>query len=216
VLDHILRLLHPFVPFITEGIFQKLNETVPVRGLTGIAEVENSEALVIAEWPKAIESIIDSDAEKQVESVQTVICLIRDIRSKTNKPPSEMLVVSAKLQQETVEVLNRNANLIRYLAGVREFVAGITTVKPANAAVAIADATEVYVHDVREPQKERLKLEKQKREIEDAKRAVEAKLANENFVSRAKPQVVARAKERLAELSEQLAAIEKHLSELNG
>ena len=216
VLDHILRLLHPFVPFITEGIFQKLNETVPVRGLTGIAEVENSEALVIAEWPKAIESIIDSDAEKQIESVQTVICLIRDIRSKTNKPPSEMLVVSAKLQQETVEVLNRNANLIRYLAGVREFVAGITTVKPANAAVAIADATEVYVHDVREPQKERLKLEKQKREIEDAKRAVEAKLANENFVSRAKPQVVARAKERLAELSEQLAAIEKHLSELNG
>ena len=50
----------------------------------------------------------------------------------------------------------------------------------------------------------------------EAKKAVEAKLGNEKFVTKAKPEVVARARDRLAELSEQLKTVEKHLSELNG
>ncbi|MHC4890496.1 MAG: valine--tRNA ligase, partial [Planctomycetota bacterium] len=115
-----------------------------------------------------------------------------------------------------VDILNRNAELIHQLAGVKEFKAGTAIVKPANAAVAIADATEVYVHDAIDPQAERQRLEKQKKQIEKAKKAVEAKLDNENFVTKAKPEVVAQARGRLAELSEQLTNVEKHLSELNG
>jgi valyl-tRNA synthetase len=65
-----------------------------------------------------------------------------------------------------------------------------------------------------DPDAERRKLEKQKDEIEKAKKAVEAKLNNENFVTRAKPQVVAQARDKLAELTEQLKLLEKHLSEL--
>jgi valyl-tRNA synthetase len=61
---------------------------------------------------------------------------------------------------------------------------------------------------------ERQRLEKQKDEIEKAKKAVEARLNNENFVARAKPQVVAQARDKLAELTEQLKLLEKHLSEL--
>jgi valyl-tRNA synthetase len=70
------------------------------------------------------------------------------------------------------------------------------------------------MHDVIDPDAERRKLEKQKDEIEKAKEAIEAKLNNENFVARAKPQVVAQTKDKLAELSEQLKLLEKHLSEL--
>ena len=85
---------------------------------------------------------------------------------------------------------------------------------PANAAVAIADVTEVYVHDAIDLEAERQRFEKQKQQIDKAKGAVEAKLANENFVTKAKPEIVDQAKEKLAQLTEQLETIEKHLSEL--
>jgi valyl-tRNA synthetase len=139
---------------------------------------------------------------------------VRDIRSNRNIPPKEMLVVSAKSQQESVDILNRNAELIQQLAGVTGFKAGIAIAKPPNAAVAVADATEVYVHDAIDPEAEQHRLEKQKQEIEKAKKAVEAKLGNENFLTKAKPQVVAQARDKLAELTEQLKTVEKHLSEL--
>jgi valyl-tRNA synthetase len=214
VLDQVLRLLHPFVPFITEGIFQKLNEIAPVRQLQGLTEAKSSAALAIAEWPNRIDSLQETDAEKQVENIQAVIKTIREIRNNRNIPPKELLVVSARAQQETVDVLNQNAELICLLANVKEFKAGTDLVKPANAAVAIAETTEVYVHDAIDVEAEQAKLEKQKEQIEKGKKAVEAKLGNENFINKAKPEVVAQAKDKLAELTEQLETVEKHLSEL--
>ncbi|KPL20100.1 MAG: hypothetical protein AMJ75_12335, partial [Phycisphaerae bacterium SM1_79] len=214
VLDQTLRLLHPFVPFITEGIFQKLNEVAPARRLEGLTEAKNSKALVIAEWPQENDFLRAPDAEKQIEIVQAVIRTVRDIRSNRNIPPKERLVASAKSQRQTVDILNQNAELIGQLAGVKEFHAGTDIVKPTNASVAIADATEVYVHNAIDPQAERRRFEKQKRQIVKAKEAVEAKLANESFVGRAKPEVVARARDKLAQLTGQLKTVEKHLSEL--
>ena len=216
VLDETLRLLHPFVPFITEGIFQKLNEIAPARGLKGLVEAEQSEALVTAKWASQADALADPDAERQIEIVQTVIRSVRDIRSSRNMAQKDLLVVSAKSHRENVEILNGNSGLIRQLAGIKEFEAGTDVAKPADAAVAVADSTEVYVHNVVDAEAERARLEKQKAQVEKAKSAVEAKLANENFVSRAKPEVVARAREKLAELTEQLGAVEKHLSELDG
>jgi len=214
VLDQTLRLLHPFVPFITEGIFQKLNEIAPVRRLEGLMEAKNAGALVIAEWPQKVDSLRDADAEKQIDIIQTVIRTIRDIRSNRNIPPKELLVVSVKSQQEIVEILYRNAELISQLAGIKEFKAGTDVVKPANAAVLITDATEIYVHEAIDPEAEQLRFEKQKQQIIKAKESVEAKLANENFVTKAKPEVVAQAKAKLTQLVEQLETVEKHLSEL--
>jgi valyl-tRNA synthetase len=215
VLDQTLRLLHPFVPFITEGIFQKLNEIISVRQLKGLAEAKKSKALVVAEWPVKLEHLIDEDVEKQIELIQEAVRTVRDIKSKCNKPPSEIPTASVKTQQRTADILNQNAELIEQLAGVRGFSAGVAIVKPANAAVSVmADATEVYVHDMIAPEAERQRLEKQKDEIEKAKKAVEAKLKNENFVTKAKPQVVAQARDKLTELAEQLKLLEKHLSEL--
>jgi len=213
VLDQTLRLLHPFVPFITEGIFQKLNEIAPVRRLEGLMEAKNAGALVVAEWPQKIDSLRDTDAEKQIEIIQTIVRTVRDIRSNRNMPPKEQLVVSVKSQQEIVEILERNSELISQLAGIMEFNAGMDIVKPANAAVSIAGVTEVYVHEAIDPVAEQRRLEKQKQQIEKAKESVEAKLGNKNFVTKAKPEVVVQAKARLAQLVEQLNTVEKHLSE---
>ncbi len=214
VLDQTLRLLHPFVPFITEGIFQKLNEIAPARYLKGLTNAEKHGALAIAEWPRKIDSMLVPDIESRIETVQAVIRAIRDIRSSRNIPPKERLIVSAKSQQETADVLNRNAELIGQLAGAKEFRAGTDVEKPANAAVTIADATEVYVHEAIDPAAERQRFEKQKQQIEKAKESLEAKLSNENFLTRAKPEIVAQTRDKLAQLTEQLEAVRKHLSEL--
>ena len=214
VLDQTLRLLHPFVPFITEGIFQKLNEIAPTRQLKGIAESKEAKALVIAQWPERLDDIGDNEAEEQIATIQSVIRAIRDIRSKYNKQPSEKLVASASSPKEIAEILNANSGLIFQLAGLKEFKALHASEKPQNAAAMIVDQMQIYLHDAIDIEAEKQRLDKQKQQVEKAKKAVEAKLANENFVSKAKPEVVAQARERLAELSEQLKTVEKHLSEL--
>jgi valyl-tRNA synthetase len=215
VLDQTLRLLHPFVPFITEGIFQKLNELAPTRGLKGIAELNAAKALVAADWPKRIDALINEQIERQIDNIQTVVRCVRDIRSRCNIPPSSKLVVSVNAPQDLSGILNADAGLLCQLANLKEFSASLSASKPKNAAAAIAGQMQIYVHDAIDVAAERKRLTKQKEQIEGAKKGVEAKLNNENFISRAKPEVVAQTKEKLTEYTEQLKAVGKHLAELN-
>ena len=71
-----------------------------------------------------------------------------------------------------------------------------------------------YMHDVIDIEAERVKFEKQRQQTENAKKAIEAKLANENFITKAKPEVVAQARDKLSQLTEQLETVTKHLLEL--
>jgi len=216
VLDQTLRLLHPFIPFITEGIFQKLNEIAPNRGLKDLAEIRKCDVLTVAEWPKQIDSLISTGIEKQIETIQAVIKAIRDIRSKYNKAPSEKLIASGSSSGDAVSVLNENAGLVCQLAGLKKFTASQSAEKLKNAAAAIVDDIQIYVHDVVDLEAEQARLEKQRQQIENARRTIEAKLKNENFISRAKPEFVFQTKQKLNELTEQLETITKHLSQLQG
>jgi valyl-tRNA synthetase len=214
VLDQTLRLLHPFVPFITETIFQKLNDLAPERGLGKIATALASDAIVNAQWPEAIDGLVDKDIEQQIETVQGVIRSIREVRNQYTIAPKVRLAASAKAPQVVTDILNANADLICQLAGLEEFAATIDAEKPANAAAAIIEGVNIFVHDVIDPEEERKRLEKQKAHVENGIKPLQGKLSNENFVSRAKPEVVQQSKDKLAELLEQLAAIEKHINEL--
>ncbi len=215
ILDQILRLLHPFVPFITEGIFQKLNEIASVRQLQGLVEIKKSDALVVAQWPEGLDALINEDIEKQISSVQTPVRTYRDMKNKYNIPNSVKVSASASVSADVVDTLTVNSDLICHLAGLKDFNLGVDIQKPAKAAVSIVDGMSFYMHDIINIEAEQARLEKEKQEAEKAKKAVEAKLANENFVTKAKPEVVAQARDRLAELTEQLETIEKHLSELS-
>jgi valyl-tRNA synthetase len=214
VLDQTLRLLHPFVPFITEGIFQKLNELAPVRKLNGLADAGQSDALIVAKWPEGLDSLVDPDIEEHISIVQSVIRSIREVRNQYNIPPSKKLVASAASPGATAAILNDNSHLIRNLAALDNFEAAENMQKPESAAAAIVEEIQVFVHDVIDKDAERLRLDKQKAQIENGLRGVEGKLNNENFISRAKPEVVAQAREKQKELNEQLQAIENHIAQL--
>lgn len=207
-------LVDPFVPFITEGIFQKLNEIAPVRKLAGMAETKKSEAMVVAEWPEKIDSLRNPEVEEQIENIQMIIRAIRDIRSQYNKQPGEKLTASANAPQKISEVLNANSDLICRLGGLNEFSASATAGKPENAAAAIVNQIQVYVHNIIDVEAERSRLKKQKEQLENAIKSVQGKLNNQGFMAKAKPQVVEQTKQKLAGLTEQLNTVEKHFTEL--
>jgi valyl-tRNA synthetase len=213
-LDQTLRMLHPFIPFITEGIFGNLNQIAPVRKLKGLADAGTSEALIVADWPAVVERFIDEVAEGQISVVQNVIRSIRDIRSKYNIAPSKKLDASAIAPKETAEVLNESAALIKTLGGIEGFSVGVDLEKVEDAAAAVVGDVQLYVHGVIDKEAEKGRLEKQKQQIENGIKPLQGKLGNENFVTRAKPEVVAQAKQRLKELTEQLEAVDKLLAEL--
>jgi valyl-tRNA synthetase len=212
VLDQTLRLLHPFVPFITEGIFQKLNEIVPERKLQDLTKTEQNEALVISPWPERIDSLINESIEQEIEVIQNIVRAVRDIKSKYNVMALDALSVNT--DKDISLKLNTNKELICSLTAAKEFNAAVDNPKPQNAATAIVDEIQIYVHNVIDIEAERKRLEKQKQQVEKAKQASQAKLANENFVNKAKPQVVAQAREKLKQLTEQLETITRHLLEL--
>jgi valyl-tRNA synthetase len=216
VLDNILRLLHPFVPFITEVIFQKLNEIVPKRILKGLVEPSDSDALVVADWPDTdlSQSFVDEKVESQILTIQNVIRSIRDIRSKYNRKPSEKMTASANAPADIAEYINNNSGLVCQLAGLNDFKVSPEETKPQNSAAGVIGQMQIYLHNAVDVDAERKRLEKQKEQIEKAKNATQAKLSNENFVNKAKPEVVNQAKEKLSQLTEQLDIIDKHLSEL--
>jgi len=212
VLDYTLRMLHPFVPFITEGIYQKLNEIAPKRGLDQAAE--NADALIVAKWPKDLDKLIDSQIEDKINSVQNIVRAIREIRNKYTVPPGKKLTASANAPADVSKILNDNADLICDRAGLEKFTASPEQPKPENAAAAVVEQVQVFVQGLIDADAERKRLEKQRDELLAGVKGNESKLSNENFVKRAKPEVVEQTKQRLAELKEQLAAVEKNLAEL--
>ena len=214
VLDQTLRLLHPFVPFITEGIFQQLRQIAPDRRLPGVAEPASADAIIVAAWPEGLDSLIRPDIDAQIELVQNVIRPIREIRSQYNVPPKNRLTATAAAPADRCEILNNLSGLIVHLAGLEQFEAAPAMDKPGHAATAMVGDIRVFVHHIIDPAAEKQRLAKQKEQIESMLKPVEAKLANPNFVGRAKPEVIEQAKARLAELQGQLASVTQHLSEL--
>ncbi len=214
VLDQILRLLHPFIPFITEGIYQALNQIAPGRTLKGIADLQNPESIMVAPWPRLSADLIDPDVERRIEMIQNATRAIREIRSKYAITPAAKLDVSVNAPGEAGEILTENRELVCSLAGINTMNVGTNIAKPKTAAAAVVEGTQVFVHDVIDPEAERKRLMKQKEFIENGIRPLEAKLGNENFVSRAKPEVVEQSRRKLEELTGQLNHVNQLLAEL--
>ncbi len=215
VLDNCLRIMHPFMPFITEGLFQSLNEMAPKRGLKGLVDAPTSEAIIVAQWPcEGLEQFRDPDIEQQIIELQAIIKCIREIRSHHNVAPSRKVKAAIRVASDAPLSVSDNISLIETLAGLEDFEIADTVARGKATASSVLGEYEIFVHDVIDIDAERSRLEKQREMLINGIKPIEAKLANENYVSRAKPEVVQSSKDRLAELNEQLAAIEKLIAEI--
>ncbi|MEW6448634.1 MAG: valine--tRNA ligase [Bacillota bacterium] len=191
VLGGTLRLLHPFVPFVTEDIWHHL---------------EPGAAPLIAQcWPGDEPELADPAAEEEMAVLMEIIRSVRHIRAEMKVPPGRRAAVVLVAPEEKVrQVIEQNKRYIEELAAGTVSVARELAVKPAQAAHAVAAGVEILVPlgGLIDIDKERARLVKELDTVLNELSRVEGKLRNAGFLSKAPAEVVAKERERQAELTQ--------------
>jgi valyl-tRNA synthetase len=215
-MDQILRLLHPFVPFITEAAWAKLNELAPQRGIREPLPMPESGLCIHAPWPGAHESWRDETLDDRFDFVRDVVRAIRDVRNKYNVPPSKRLDARIRAAGAAADTLKPCEHLIRHMAGLDSLELAAQVERPGDAASAVVRDVDVYVCGVVDVEQEKGRLTKQRNQLAGQIAGTQKKLANENFINKAKPEVVDRERQRLTDLKNQLEALDANLRALEG
>ena len=214
VLDTLLRLLHPFMPFLTEEIWLLLNQAAPERGL-GVP-VGGAESVVVAEWPETESAYRDAQLESQFARFQGVLGALREIRSRQNVPPKKEIQFSVRCSAAEQALLEPMQAYFESMAWATATQWGPTTEPPATHAQVASGDTLVFVNlaGLIDVAAELARNEKQAVKLEQAIAGKAKKLSNESFVSRAPADVVQREREGLADLQQQLEAVQQALESL--
>ena len=212
-LDQVLRLLHPFVPFVTEELWGSLREIAELRGID--APLPDHELLCLATWPAAVSSWRDDALEHTFDRGRELIRTIRDLRSRYNIPPREPLEVRVRTTAESEINLGSLEGLILHLGCISSLTIGHDVERTIDSAVSVSRGVEVFVPGVIDLEKEKVRLREQEKQTEGRLDGSHKKLANENFVSKAAPEVVEREKALVAELEQQLMTIRSNIEALN-
>ena len=198
VLDKGLKMLHPFMPFITEEIWQKLQ--------TG------EETIMLSDFPKEEKEFVNIEAEKEFDYLKEIISAIRNIRGEANVSPSKKIEVIFKTSDENARnILQNNAKILDKLANVEKYEFNVEI--PKLVGFRLVDTTEIFVPlaELIDLDKEIEKLEKniEKTQVELDK--VLKKLSNENFVAKAKPEAVEKERRIKEELENKISKFKESM-----
>ncbi len=194
VLDNIIKLLHPFMPFITEELWQNLGE--------------RDEMLILAEWPNLSEDLIKSDSADEINWLIRSVSAIRSVRSEMNIPPSkkgEMIVMGASGQ--TLSRIEKYAGNFDVMARVDKWSAGDTAPKGALQCVVDEATIALPLTGLIDLSAEKARLAKEMEKIQGEIEKIQKKLGNPNFVERAPEAVVQEQKDRLAGFEGELSKL---------
>ena len=209
VLDQVLRLLHPVVPFVTEELWARLGAQCPRRGLD--EELTVTPQLIRAPWPAARQDLRDPGIERDFALLQDVVRAVRDVRARYQISPKQPLGAAVRAQGENLAGLERLRVHLQAQAGLESLELAEAPERPANAARAVVGEVEVFLAGVLDPVKERGRLEGQKAKLVKQIQGLEGRLGNQKFVAGAPGEVVAAARQQLADAQGQLASVEDGL-----
>ena len=215
-LDQSLRLLHPFMPFITERLWSILNDVVPQRGLPGAAELDTDRPLTGSGYPpvEGWSALAAPEVDTVFGDLQTATRAVRDIRQKRNVPPKQTVDVTIKVAGGRVASLREQAHVIRELANVGELTVDPDATAPPNAATLVVGDMQIYVANVIDAAAEGKRLEKELANLDKQIAGLAAKLGNENFTIRAPAEVVQRERDRLGELQAKRETVAETIADL--
>ncbi|UCE17401.1 MAG: valine--tRNA ligase [Gemmatimonadota bacterium] len=204
VLDGFLRLLHPFMPFITEEIWQEVKDRVKHQG----------QSIVIAPWPQAEGRRLDAAVEREMETVQKVVVAIRNMRGDMNIPPGQQvrILISGDGQRD-LETIEHCKEYVLHLAKVENLDIGRGVKRPKNACSAVVGELEVFLplEGVINLEVERKRLELEIDRISGQLENAEKKLQDENFVHRAPQEVVDRERLKREDYETSLKKLHRNL-----
>ncbi|MEW6095863.1 MAG: valine--tRNA ligase [bacterium] len=185
----ILKLLHPFMPFITEEIWQKL----PVY-----REVNS---IMIASWPTLTPNQIDLDSIKDMELIKEVVTGIRTIRSEMRIAPKQKLKTLI-IKSTPSGILKENIDYVTLLTNTNEVIFNPKATKPDTSATIIVKGIEMYLplEGIVDLGKEEERLSKELSKVEKELTLLRLKLANEDFVTKAPDEIVTKERQKLEEI----------------
>ena len=191
LLKGILKILHPFIPFITEEIWVRL-------------ETEE-ESLMKADFPEPAEEFISDEKEAAMESIQQTIVAIRSIRSDMNIPDEKEVKVMINVSGEKLrETLEKNTGLFQELSKVGEIKVASEIERPSHAARRVLEDLEVLVplEGLIDIEKERKRIREEVEKLEDQLETSNQKLNDEDFLSKAPKEIVDKEKEKAEEFKD--------------
>ena len=212
VLDRVLSLLHPFVPFITETLWQSLNELAPERGIA--APFSRSELLVKGVWPEPTPDWEDEELEKRMAMAQEIIRAIRNVRSKHGLSPRKSLQVVIRGGRLQDAAFAPFLDIVRQMANLESLALSEQDAPAGDAARAVVGNMEIFVLGAVDVEKERTRLGKQRDDLTKRMEGTRKKLSNENFIKKAQTEIVQKERDKLEEMEAELKAVEESLQGL--
>lgn len=204
VLETTLRLLHPFMPFITEELWHR------VRGAK-----DSASTIMLAEWPQAEEAWLDPEAEESFEKLQQVISEVRNIRA-TFRVPIQQKVALMVQAPGRVPLLQAHERIIQRLGGVDRLSVHPKVKRPFGSAVAHLGDWDLIVplKELVDLKKEHQRIEREVKNLQGRAQAKQSRLNNPSFRSKAPAEVVAEEEESLRELEGQLSKWNQSLKQI--
>jgi valyl-tRNA synthetase len=211
VLDGTLKLLHPFMPFITEEVWQLL------KAQSSPPEADKTQnSIMLSEWPKVDESLIDLKIDEQMNLIMEVIRAIRNIRSAMNVPVKSeaeaILVVPDK------EKLLKGEQYLKSLAKLSKIeMVPVLKEKPKQTATAVVGDIQIYIplEGLIDIQKEVARLKRNIEKIENEVKRIDEKLSHKQFIENASQEVVNEAREEKKTLEQQKTIIANQIQNLS-
>ena len=215
VLENILLLLHPLMPFVTEEIWQVLSEKREGENIVS-AKREKSWSIMVQAYPRAEADWIQSEAERKMGFFIEVTRAIRNLRSEMNCSPSKEVKVMLFGPESSLEFLRSHEAYLCALARAATVEYLAKGERPKGAATAVVQDTEIYLplEGMINLGEERERLVKEVGKVEEELSRVRKKLGNHEFLSKAKEEVIQREREKSERFEEKMRTLQRSLQRL--
>jgi valyl-tRNA synthetase len=210
VLNRILLLLHPYMPFVTEEIWQSLHAT---------DSAQDGKTIIVAEYPDYDEARIDPELEAGMEKIQAVVNGIRTVRAEMNVPPSKRADVHVRVDSlDLSEALKMHESYITELGRISEFYVGADIKRPRLSGSTVIKDAEIFIplEGLIDVDKERARLKKDLLQVQGQLDKIGKKLGNPEFMAKAASEVVEREKQKKSDFENMADKINANLEQLMG
>ena len=200
VLEHTLRLLHPFMPFLTEEIWQK------------VPHDENVRSIMISKWPTGDEGCINDDIEAQMTAIMETIKTVRNLRAEVGAAPGKKSEVILNFTDEALRPVfeSHKGYLVALAAAEPVTLLAAGAEKPENAMAGVVGGVEIYLplKGLIDVEKETARLTKEMDKLGKEIKKLNGKLSNEGFLKKAPAQVVEGERTKLTGYEEKMKSLE--------